>query len=414
MATNDGERSSGKSEAQVRLILSGLQGSAVAPRDWAQTGNVDYLYRAGAILVRDQDLDRVRAVLPGEIQAALVNGLTRYGPEVSTLDALDIVEEQLGIGVATPDHVLYVTTRTFCPATEPEEPTTKDPDPAVVRDSCDGAGVLVSVVDTGWLPDSAGEHDWLAGVDGDVESPLDAAGNIRSYAGHGTFAAGVVRAAAPACEVYVDGIMPFAGAWFESDIVRQLFDALRRAPDVISLQAGTTTRHDLELLGFDVLFRQLRRSHGTVLVAAAGNDGTRRPFWPAAFPWAVAVGALTKDGTARAPWSNFGPWVDVYARGEDHVNAFATGPFVTVEPPAGQVRHFEGMAQWSGTSFSTPLVAGCIAAQMSGCGVNAKHAWDRLHRRARRHAIPGVGPVLSRDLACEHGACDDCKDAGPN
>jgi subtilisin family serine protease len=179
-----------------------------------------------------------------------------------------------------------------------------------------------------------------------------------------------------------------------------LFDALRHTPDVISLQAGTTTRNDLKLLGFDVLFNDLRRSHGTALVAAAGNDGSRRPFWPAAFDWAVAVGALTEDGSARASWSNFGPWVDVYAVGEHHVNAFATGQYVTSEAPVGEARQFAGMARWSGTSFSTPYVAGCIAAQMSGRGVSAQHAWQVLFKRARRHALPGVGPVLRRDMAC--------------
>ena len=184
----------------------------------AGTGRVDYLYRQRTLLVRDADVDRIIEGQRGEAPLVLatpeqhdnnLRGLTRLrfsdDEDKTVQQACALVDRALGEGVVTPDHIFYVCTGGVCPATEPEEvPADAPPDPGVSTEPCDGSGVHVAVLDSGWLPDAATQHYWLAGVDGDPEDPFG--GNpprIPPYAGHGTFVAGVLRTMAPKADVWV-------------------------------------------------------------------------------------------------------------------------------------------------------------------------------------------------------------------
>jgi subtilisin family serine protease len=390
---------------QVEHILDRRSDAAAVTGDADDLANTEYIHRDGVILLRDTDLDRVSAVVPGEVEASLINGLTAYRPASGgTLAALAIIDAQLGVGVASPDHVLHITPAAgACPATEPElpEPGVDRPHPDVNPDPLsDGTGVLVSVVDTGYIRlQDDGEHPWLDGVQGDLEE-YDTH-DIGLYTGHGTFVAGIVRCLAPKAAVRVEGFLTHGGAIFESEIVTQLDQALNHVPDIINLAAGTSTRNNLGLLGFEVFWEsRLKYYKGTVLVAAAGNDMDRGPFWPAAFPWAVSVGAL--DGSDnRAPFSNYGSWVDVYARGVDLINAYPNGTYTYREPPlaGASVKFTTGLAQWSGTSFATPIVSGLIAARMSRTGESGRRAADAILDIARRHAKPRVGAIAKPGMS---------------
>ncbi len=415
--TADEQLQAERSRLQREIILRSLPDSAVAFGPRRPDGSRDenepsHIYRRGRILVRDSDIPRVRVALDlgaerREGDDALIDGVTALAVD-DTVAALADVDARLGAGVARPDHVLYVVPYVPCPATEPVPALHDNPDPDVRRDpSSTGEGASVVVVDTGLISSLVdARHPWLDGVTGDEES-FDAT-DIGPYVGHGTFIAGIVRCVAPQTQVRVEGFpvhpdtKTHGGAIYESELVRQLDEALQSMPDVVSMSVGCTTYENLPPLALEVLYeKRLRHMKGTVLVCAAGNDGARRPFWPAASPWTISVGALDRDGT-RAGYSNFGSWVDVYAVGSDVVNAYPDGTYRYSEPPAvtnGEQAEFtNGMAMWSGTSFATPLFAGMIAARMSRNGQSARQAADSLLRIARAHAQPGIGPVAETDM----------------
>ena len=84
---------------------------------------------------------------------------------------------------------------------------------------------------------------------------------------------------------------------------------------------------------------------GATVVVAAGNEGSSASnFSPANSDYAVTVGATTASSFV-ASFSNYGPAVDIWAPGqsvEAAVSASSIGPV-------------------NGTSFSCPLVSGCVA-----------------------------------------------------
>ena len=390
---------------------------------------VDHMYAEGQLLVREPYLgqvleilqqpteadlrrdepDRVQRVIAGVVLLTL--GQVPGGERPTVTSALNEVDRQLGTGIAMPNHVLTVAGNAGgCPATEPEEMYDDiEPYPSVCQGN-GGAGVLVYMADTGLLADAA-SHSWLAGVVGDPDPlpPLapDGTQPIPPYTGHGTFVAGVTRCMAPAADVIVTNAFAIAGSTLESDLVPRLVEALGLGVDIFHLTIATSSRGDLPLIAFEAWLKLLRQYKGVVCVVAAGNDGSRQPSWPAAFSEVVSVGALAADWRSRASFSNFGGWVDVYAPGRSLVNAYATGTYTChVEPYRGQDRTFYGMAKWSGTSFSTPVVTGLIAARMSRTGENGQEAAAALLAEARSRAIPGVGAIV---LPC----CDDDVPAYP-
>jgi subtilisin family serine protease len=260
-------------------------------------------------------------------------------------------------------------------------------------------------MDTGGLESVVDASDRLQGVLWEEEPST-----VGHYSGHGTFVAGVVRQYAPRSDVWIMATFSIGGAVFESEFIRQMAMALEWGPDAISVAGGTRTRLNLPLLSMQVLYEErLSRMEGTVVIAPAGNDGSRVPFWPAAFPWVVSVGALEGEGSrdpVRAGFTNYGSWVDVYAKGVNVSSDFITGSYTYKEPPDEGTVEFSGTALWSGTSFAVPQVAGLVAARMTWSGESGSQASASLLDLARTSARPYVGAVLDEIIGARPAGRD--------
>ena len=98
--------------------------------------------------------------------------------------------------------------------------------------------------------------------------------------------------------------------------------------------------------------------NGVIIVAAAGNDNTSSPMFPAGYDSVVAVCATSRKADdfaggrgeyAKTDFSNFGDWVDICAPGA-----------MILSSVPGKNGERGNLRSESGTSQATPLVAGAI------------------------------------------------------
>jgi hypothetical protein len=239
-----------------------------------------------------------------------------------------------------------------------------------------GAGVRVALLDS--APEVA--HRDLAGVE---LAQVPGAGPAPP-ATHGTLMAGVIGAVAqngfgiagvaPAATLVAVPVCTPAGAAPSDDC--RLYDVLRGVDRAFELGAHVL---NLSLVGppNPLLERGMTRLEqlGALVVAAAGNEATREPRYPAAYPSVIGVGAFDVGG---APFDrgNRGASVELLAPGVEVLstvpgNAFAFG---------------------DGTSLAAAHVSGALAL-LVGASADPAAARTALFQAADEARPAGAAPA---------------------
>lgn len=165
---------------------------------------------------------------------------------------------------------------------------------------------------------------------------------------HGTHIAGII---ASEMDNYVGGsgiapktkIMPinvFEGdGAYTSDIIKAIYHAVDNGADIINMSLGSYYYSWLYQDAIDYA-----HDAGLVIIAAAGNDATNHPSYPAAYDNVVSV-ASTTPWDSPSYFSNYGSTIDLSAPGS---YVYSTLPY-------------DMYGEMSGTSMAAPVVAGIAA-----------------------------------------------------
>ena len=227
--------------------------------------------------------------------------------------------------------------------------------------------IIIGIVDTGvdWLHPDLRANMWskigydLGGLNGTPDNnPIEDSVKFGGY--HGTFVAGVADAV-------TDNVTGVAGMAYNCRIMAVKasrsdmrdsyntpyiyygFEGIKYAVDhgakVINCSWGGYGFSQLEQ---DVINYAV--NNGAVVVAAAGNDNSSDPLYPAGYNGVLSV-AATDQNDVKSYFSNYGPTIDVTAPGQNLVSTWQPAPHY----------YYNG----AGTSFASPLVAGLAALVIS-------------------------------------------------
>lgn len=236
-----------------------------------------------------------------------------------------------------------------------------------------GTGVTIAVLDTG-----VSQHSAFGGK----VSALGASGDVN---GHGTAVASMILGStdllpgvAPGSSVLSIQVADAAGYSDSFKIAEGILAAMDAGVDIINISMGSSG--DSAVLRAAI---QKAIDAGVMIFAPTGNSGLNYVFYPAANEGVVAIGAVDRNGSALA-FSNYGDAVAVAAPGYGLNSAWVEDGAVSV----------------SGTSFSSPIIAGLIAATMteSGGKLSANQAWQLVQNNLNEAGAPGKDPSLGGGL----------------
>ncbi|WP_116368105.1 S8 family serine peptidase [Parahaliea mediterranea] len=272
-------------------------------------------------------------------------------------------------------------------------------DSGILRDHPDFAGRLLGGYDFIRDPLRAGDGD---GIDSNPQDPGGSGETGSSF--HGSHVAGTVAATGNngiggAGAAFGVRLMPLRALTESGGTTYDVLQAVRYAAGLDN-DSGTLPERPADIInlslggeGFssvaDNLYRQVR-SAGIVVVAAAGNEASRLPSYPAAYDAVLSVSAV--DARRQlASYSNRGPLIDLAGPGGDSRqdvggDGYPDGVLSNGATGSGGEREF-AYTFLNGTSMAAPHVSAVIALMKS---VN-----------------PALGPATLEQLLREGRLTDD-------
>lgn len=212
-----------------------------------------------------------------------------------------------------------------------------------------GKGVKIAILDTG-IADHIAFRNAIERIN---LVPLPA--NPNDLNGHGTSVASLIFSSNPLAPGIAPSATPLSvriaddnGSSNSFLIAQGIIAAVDAGAQLINISLGGNGRSGL--VGNALAYAQ---QAGVIVIAAAGNSGTEGVMQPAASPLAIAVGAVDAKNQHMA-----------FSTTGDEVALAAPGYAVNAAYPGDKA------ASVTGTSFSSPIVTGVIAATMSQDGSN--------------------------------------------
>jgi len=204
--------------------------------------------------------------------------------------------------------------------------------------------ITIAVIDTGVDLDHPDLKNRLVNgynVLGDNHQPDD-------DNGHGTHVAGIIASETNNREgiagmTWYNKIMPVKAMSAEGygttfDIAKGIIWAVENGANVINLSLGNYKESN-------VLQRAIRYAynHDVVLIAAAGNDSSQQPSYPAAYPEVLSVSAVNYDGKL-ADFSNYGSYINISAPGVYIPSTYYKNQYASLSGTSMAAPHVTGLA----------------------------------------------------------------------
>ena len=255
---------------------------------------------------------------------------------------------------------------------------------------------VVAVLDTGVAPDHPDISPQVT-----ANQNFSGAPTTGDFFGHGTHVAGIIAALmdnalgvaglAPVVKIANVKVLNDSGSGQWSGIIAGILWAADNGCHVINMSLGGSSGAQAVEDAINYAWGK-----GVVVIAAAGNNGSSSPSYPAFYASCIAV-AATDQNDAKASFSNFGDWVDCAAPGVDILATVPTGPC--------QLCDQSGYRNLSGTSMAAPHVAGLAALLFplmpdgNGDGRVNDEVRNRIEATCDNIGISGIGAGRINALA---------------